>query len=59
MDKSGYWIYPGERRPVVVKAATQEEAERFVRSSLNFDGFGGRVYSVEEYAKRCADGTVE
>jgi len=53
---SGYWIYPGERRPVVVKAETREEAEKLVYESLEYDGFGAYVYRVEEFAKMCKEG---
>lgn len=49
----GYWIYPGERRPVVVMADTQEDADKEVRLSPDYDGFGGRVYTVEEYSMLC------
>lgn len=49
----GYWIYPGERRPVVVMADTQEEADKEVRQSPDYDGFGGRIYTVEEYSTLC------
>jgi len=54
---TNYWIYPGERRPVVVKAETNGEAEEKVRKSPDYDGFGVTVYRVEDFAKMCcADG---
>jgi hypothetical protein len=56
MEYSGYWIYPGERRPVVVKAETEEEAKKLVRKSREYDGFGGRVYRVETFAELCERG---
>jgi hypothetical protein len=51
--KTGYWIYPGERRPVVVQAETEEEALEKVRKSPQYDGFGGPVYRVEAFAVLC------
>lgn len=54
----GYWIYPGERRPVVVQAETLAEAERKVRESPDYDGFGHRVFTVEDYARMCAEGST-
>jgi len=48
-----YWIYPGERRPVVVKADTELEAIRKVRENPNYDGFGAKIYRVEEFAEIC------
>jgi hypothetical protein len=56
MEYSDYWIYPGERRPVVVKAKTEEEAEELVRKSPEYDGFGSRVYRVETFGELCARG---
>lgn len=53
MKQSGFWIYPGERRPVVVKALTEKEAEDKVRKSPEYDGFGGKVYPVETFAELC------
>jgi hypothetical protein len=58
MDPCGYWIYPGERRPVVVLATTEKEAVEKVQKSPHYDGFGDWVYRVEEYAKKCADGSA-
>lgn len=55
---TNYWIYPGSRRPVVVHAETEAEAEKLVRSSPEYDGFGSRVYRVEEFSKMCANGTA-
>ena len=52
---TNYWIYPGERRPIVVKAETQKEAEEKVRKSPNYDGFGGAVFRVEDFAKMCCE----
>lgn len=54
--KTGYWIYPGERRPVVVKAETEEEALEKVRKSREYDGFGPSVYRVEAFAVLCEYG---
>lgn len=45
-----YWIYPGERRPVVVKADTPKEAEDKVRKSPSYDGFPVTVFRVEDFA---------
>lgn len=53
MASCGYWIYPGERRPVVVQAPTEKEAQEKVQKSPEYDGFGSRVYSVEKFAKLC------
>lgn len=51
----GYWIYPGERRPVVVKANTYEEAIKKIERSQDYDGFPvmGKVYTVEQFALFC------
>ena len=51
----GYWIYPGERRPVVVKASTYEEAIKKIERSQDYDGFPimGKVYTVEQFALFC------
>lgn len=51
-----YWIYPGERRSIIVKASSREEAEGKVRKSPLYDGFGGRIYAIEEFAERCERG---
>lgn len=53
-----YWIYPGERRPVVVQAKTKEEANQLVRQSPEYDGFPVYLYTVEQFAKMCREGTV-
>ena len=56
LERDGiYWIYPGERRPVVVKAETVEEAKRLVHENPQYDGFGDHVYTVAEFEKRCRD----
>jgi len=51
----GYWIYPGERRPVVVKANTHEEAIKKIVQSHDYDGFPimGKVYTIEQFALFC------
>ncbi len=51
----GYWIYPGERRPVVVKASTCEEAIKKIVQSHDYDGFPIErgVYTVEQFALYC------
>lgn len=56
MKYTDYWIYAGERRPVVVKAATEKEAEEKVAKSPEYDGFGSRVYRVELFADMCERG---
>lgn len=48
-----FWIYPGERRTVVVKASFQEEAERLVRENPHYDGFSIVVYKVDEFEENC------
>lgn len=48
-----YWIYPGERRPVVVAAKTAEEAQKKVRESPAYDGFGIAIYRIEDFAVMC------
>jgi hypothetical protein len=55
---SGYWIYPGERRPVVVKAESREEAEELIRNNKQYDGFGAYAYRIEEFAKMCDEKRV-
>lgn len=57
-QEANYWIYPGERRSVVVKAATQKEAEEKVRKSPNYDGFNATVFRVEDFAKMCTEDGV-
>lgn len=49
----GYWIYPGDRRPVVVKADTEAEAIQKIVSSHEYDGFSTTVYTVEQFALFC------
>lgn len=56
MERTNYWIYPGERRPVVVQAETESEAEKKVMKSQEYDGFGSRVYRVERFAEMCERG---
>jgi len=53
---SGYWIYPGELRPVVVLAETRPAAEKLVMESPEYDGFFGVVYRVEEFERLCREG---
>ncbi len=53
-----YWIYPGFRRPVVVEAATKEEADTKIEESPEYDGSGGSIYTVEEFAEMCEKGTA-
>lgn len=48
-----YWIYPGERRPVVVKAETEKEAIEKVHKSGEYDGFPVYVYRVDVFSKMC------
>lgn len=55
-ELSNYWIYPGERRPVVVHAPTEKEAQQKVYKSPEYDGFGVTVYRVEEFARMCERG---
>lgn len=55
-EPTGYWIYPGERRPVVVQAETEKEAEGLVHKSPEYDGFGSKVYRVEDFAELCRQG---
>ena len=50
------WIYPGERRPVVVYAMNETLAAVRVRESPQYDGLGSKVYSVEEFARLCQEG---
>lgn len=50
---SDFWIYAGERRPVVVHAPTKEEAEEKIRKSPQYDGFGATAQRVEDFAKLC------
>ena len=47
------WIYPGERRPVVVMARTKDEAQQRVSGSPEYDGCGAYVYTIADYAKMC------
>lgn len=56
--KIEYWIYPGQRRPVVVGARNAEEAQKLVVASPEYDGFGSDVYLVDQFAKMCKDGTA-
>ena len=51
-----YWIYPGERRPVVVKADSEKEAEDRVRENPAYDGFGIKVYPVQTFETLCRHG---
>jgi hypothetical protein len=53
---SRYWIYPGDRRPVVVEAADATEASAKVQRSPMYDGFGWCVYPVEGFARMCEEG---
>lgn len=55
-NRTHYWIYPGERRPVVVMAKDRMEAIRLVEKSPDYDGFAVFVYRVEEFAELCAHG---
>lgn len=50
-----YWIYPGERRPVVVKASSHDEAEGLIRKHQCYDGFPIIVFRIDEYARRQED----
>jgi hypothetical protein len=56
IGRTGYWIYPGERRPIIVKAETEEEALEKVRKSPEYDGFGPSVYRVEAFSVLCEHG---
>jgi len=56
LEYSDFWIYPGERRPVVVKAPTEIDAREKVQKSPHYDGFGGRIYRVELFAEMCERG---
>lgn len=47
------WIYPGERRPVIVKARNERHAKHKVTQSSQFDGFPVYVYPVEDFFKKC------
>jgi hypothetical protein len=53
---SNYWIYPGQRRPVVVYATSEAQARIKVHESPEYDGFGDGVYRVEEFALMCERG---
>ena len=53
-----YWIYPGDRRPVIVEAPDATAASAKVQRSPEYDGFGWRVYSVEEFARLCEEATA-
>lgn len=48
-----YWIYTGERRPVIVQAKSREEALSKVRQSPEYDGFPPDVMQVSEFERRC------
>lgn len=48
-----YWIYTGERRPVVVQAQSRDEAMRKVILSPEYDGFHPDVMQVSEFERRC------
>src|SRR3990172_1042335 len=46
------WIYPGERRPVIVQAKNERHAKHKVSESPEYDGFPVYVYSVEKFSAR-------
>lgn len=53
LDGDLFWIYPGERRPVVVQAKNERHAKHKVTESPEYDGFPVYVFSVEKFAGRC------
>lgn len=55
-EEEVYWIYDGERRPVIVKARSHDEAEELIRKHSSYDGFPIVVHRVDEYARRQAQG---
>ena len=52
-EEEKYWIYEGERRPVVVQAKNARHAVHKVSQSSEYDGFPIYVTSVEDFARRC------
>lgn len=51
--KDPFWIYPGERRPIVVQASTQEIAMKRVQESPHYDGFPAYAEPVEKFSDYC------
>lgn len=49
-----FWIYPGERRPVIVQARNERHAKHKVSESPEYDGFPVYVMPVHEFSGRCA-----
>lgn len=49
-----FWIYPGERRPVIVKAKNERHAKHKVSESPEYDGFSIYVYPVEKFSAKCS-----
>lgn len=47
------WIYPGERRPVIVRAKNERHARHKVTESQNYDGFPVYVVGVEKFLSQC------
>lgn len=52
-EEEKYWIYEGERRPVVVQAKNARHAAHKVSQSSEYDGFPIYVTSIEDFARRC------
>ena len=48
-----FWIYPGERRPVIVQAKNERHAKHKVMESPEYDGFPVYIYSIDKFAGRC------
>jgi hypothetical protein len=48
-----YFIYPGERRPVIVQAKNKRHAIHKVQESPEYDGFPPYVFTIEDFNKRC------
>lgn len=51
--RSHFWIYDGDRHPVIVEAPTRAEAVEAVKRSPMHDGFGMTVVPIELFARYC------
>lgn len=49
-----FFIYPGERRPVVVAAKNARHARDKILKSPEYDGFPVYIYPIEKFAEECA-----
>jgi len=57
LPRTELWIYPGERRPVVVEAPDHESAVEAVKKSPDWDGFGPTpVMGMSDFVRQCAGG---